>query len=249
MRTSLRFTTFAPLILLVAAQALVQQRSITYQWLNEACAEVINCEGGCTACNLPDGSDAAFFGTNAAWLGVSTCPMPFALSDNAVFTEGWGDVPNESKGLVVSLIALAPTSLDSIALRHRAWGDGPERMRVSLRIGDGDWSVLHDGPVTDTWEKLSIQGQGCLAAQNGMSYGFAQLMVQAYGGGSGAWVIDELRVIGTDCQPDLTTGIAPVAPMIQGVESAWYDALGRAVGTMPTDGVYLARGKRTVVVQ
>lgn len=249
MRTSLRLATLIPLFVIPAAHAIAQQRSITYRWLNEPCAEVISCEGGCTACNVPEAGDAAFFGTNAAWLGVNACPMPFAVGDNAVFTEGWGAQPDEGKGLLISLIALAPTSLDSIVIKHRSWSDGPERIRVSLRVGNGEWSVLHDGPAMGAWERLTITGEGCLAAQEDIAYGFAQLRVQAYGGGEGAWVLDELRIAGSECQPDLTMGIAAVASMPATEAAGWFDALGRSVGAATGSAAYLSRGKRMVVVR
>lgn len=242
-----RFTTLLPLAF-TAAAAIAQQRSITYAWLNAPCAEVLHCESGCSACNMPTCSDAAFFGTNAAWLGVSTCPHPFAAGDNAVFTEGWDALPQEGKGLVVSLIALAPTALDTIVVRHRSWGDGPQRLRVSLGLADGAWTVLHDGPATTEMEKLVVGAAHCLAAQEGLAYGYAQLLVQAYGGGDGAWVIDELRIAGSACQPDLTTGIGDPGTAPQRLTGPWHDALGRPVGERPASGVYQLAGRRMVVL-
>ncbi|HMC97977.1 MAG TPA: hypothetical protein VKG92_09995, partial [Flavobacteriales bacterium] len=47
---------------------------ISYQWLNVPCSGMINCDVGCSACNMPEDQPGVFIGTNVAWIGVGTCP-------------------------------------------------------------------------------------------------------------------------------------------------------------------------------
>ncbi|HMN07020.1 MAG TPA: hypothetical protein PKD45_14995, partial [Flavobacteriales bacterium] len=78
---------------------IAQRQSITWDWGNVVCADMLNCNTGCSACNQPGQFASDFYGVGAAWIGVNTCPYPTVSGDNAVHTDGWGIGPELRKRL------------------------------------------------------------------------------------------------------------------------------------------------------
>lgn len=224
-----RTTTFILFTLIAGGTgAQAQQQALTWNWANVACSNMLNCNDGCSACNLPDPFANNFHGTNAAWVGVSTCPQPIVAGDNAVFSEGWSAAPDGSKVMMVSGIASSPMALDSIIVRHRTTDQGPTWLRISLKRDLAQPAVkVYEGPIGTEFSELALTGMGCMAIPEGGTASGFQLQFQAYGSDGGAWVLDRVRVVVSPGGPDLSMGTVELSSRRAGRSVPMYDVLGR----------------------
>ncbi len=234
---------FAALLIVPAMHG----QSLEYAWLNQPCATVLNCDSGCTACLMPEGAGLAFTGTAAVWQGIDACPHPVSSGDNAVITYGWPTIADIDHYVSISGIAFSPMHIDSIIIRHNASADGPQRLTV--RYGANTTmptTVVCDVPTPELLNETVVTDLGCVAAEDGMIYGFFQLLLQPYDGGLGAWAIDDLRIVASPCA---TTGIGELsAAQRTSAPTTLFDALGRPIGQVAASGLYL-NGSRVVVLR
>ncbi len=226
-----------------------QQRTLTWDWSNTVCAEMLNCNTGCSACNQPLEVRPDFYGPGAAWLGVSTCPYPTITADNAVHTEGWSIGPDPMKKVLLNGMATGPMTLDSIIIRHRATQGGPTWLRVTLKTDlSASAAQIHEGQITETFAVLRFKDLGLLDIPEGYTAAGFQIGLQAFGSEGGAWVLDEVRAVASPAAPDMATGIVELFNAPSEGQVARYDLLGRPAhgGT----GLQISReGKRIVVVR
>jgi hypothetical protein len=233
-------------IMCSAVQA--QEKSLTWRWANRPCAEMLSCDNGCSACNYPDEYDPGFFGTNAAWIGVEACPIPIGVQDNAIASSGWGPLPASDRVVLISGILLVPMQLDSIIVRHRTMDEGPTWLRISLKHDlTGESIIVHEGPITGEFDAVSLRDLGCAELTEGMGSGGFQLKLQAYGSNTGAWLLDEVRVVATPCQEDITTGVRLLRDNTDPVQGPQFDVLGRPVGQLPVSGSYMDATRRVII--
>ena len=222
-------------------------QSLDYAWLNQPCGTILNCDSGCTACLLPETQGISVIGTAAVWYGIDACPYPVSSGDNAVVTYAWPAIVDNSHYVSLSGIALAPVHIDSIIIRHSVAADGPQRLLTRFGINTTmPTTVVSDVALAQTWTETVLTDLGCVSAGDGMAYGFFQIMLQAYAGGSGAWAIDDLRIVASPCA---ATGIGGIMAVQQHAPSSTtYDALGKAIGQVATNGFYL-NGSKVVVMR
>ncbi len=222
-------------------------QSLEYAWLNQPCGTVLNCDSGCTACLMPEGAGLAFTGTAAVWQGIDACPHPVSSGDNAVITYGWPTIADIDHYVSISGIAFSPMHIDSIIIRHSASADGPQRLMV--RYGANTTmptTVVCDVPTPEVLNETAVIDLGCVGAEDGMIYGFFQLLLQPYDGGPGAWAIDDLRIVASPCA---ATGIVEIAAAQTTVApTTLFDVLGRPIGEVAASGLYL-NGGRVVVLR
>lgn len=209
---------------------------------------MLNCDGGCSACNLPREQDALFLGTAASWLGVSSCPHPKVVGDNVVFSQGWADTPEPGKAVMLSGIALASMRLDSIIIDHRSEVDGPQWLRVSLKLElAGSSTIVYEGPISGEFSALSLRDLGCATVEEGMAMGGFQVVLQAFGGSGGAWELDRVRVVASPCAQDLTTGIQDLILDRSRTRIQRSDLLGRPAPVDAARGLYIDTQRRVIV--
>lgn len=226
-----------------------QQQTLSWNWTNTVCGDMLNCNTGCSACNQPAGFLPNFYGVNAAWLGLSTCPQPTTTGDNAVFSEGWTSAPNPMKMVMIGGIAAGPMTLDSIVIRHHSADQGPTWLRVSLKR---DLSrpavVVHEGPITEQLTSLVLSDLGILEIPEGYTAAGFQLRLQAFGSDGGTWVLDAVRVTASPSAPGISTGLTELSGKPSGRTEPVYDVLGRPAGDL--SGLGISRtGKRRIVVE
>ena len=226
----------------------IHAQTLDYAWLNQPCGTILNCDSGCTACLLPETQGIVFTGTAAVWHGIDACPYPVSSGDNAVVTYAWPAIADNNHYVSLSGIAFAPVHIDSIIIRHSAAADGPQRLLTRFGINTTmPTTVVSDVPAMETWTETMLTDLGCVAAGDGMIYGYFQILLQAYGGGNGAWAIDHLRIVASPCA---ATGIDEVFAVQQHTASSTtYDALGKNTGQVAANGLYLNGSKVVVVVQ
>ena len=237
-----------PILLTVGADA--QTRTLTWRWMNTPCGNVLNCHTGCSACNLPDEQDAVLVGTNAAWIGVTTCPQPFGMGDNAVVSEGWDLAPREDRMVILGAVHLDELRLTGLRIRHAAWGDGAMRLEVGLSLGHQEPFVpVWDGPVPSDLAWLDLSELGCSPVHSDGSPGAFRVRLRAYGDPSGSWLLDEVLMVTEPCVTGITTGVVALDPRMSNAErrTGPVDALGRRVGAQAAAGAY-HNGTRKVVV-
>lgn len=199
---------------------------LKYAWPNQPCGAILNCDTGCTACNLPAASGSTFMGNNAGFLGVDVCPHPVATGDNALFTYGWPSAPDDDHAVIVTGLAFAPTRIDSILVRHRRGPDGPQRLQVRFGINENmPATVIGDVPAGEGFGNVTFTGLGLVAAEPAMVYGYFSLLLQPYSGAGGSWDLDELRIVGS---PDANS-MPDLLPPAGARRSLRFDALGRPV--------------------
>ncbi|MBP8824348.1 MAG: hypothetical protein KBH07_11960 [Flavobacteriales bacterium] len=246
---TLRLTTaILAFALLSFGTATAQQRTLTWNWASTVCGDMLNCNTGCSACNQPLDVLPEFYGTNAAWVGISTCPEPTTTGDNAVFSEGWSTGPEALRKVLLSGMATGPMTLDSIILRHRSAEQGPAWLRVSLKLNLSTEAVLiYEGPVSGEYTTLKLADLGTMDMPEGATAAGFQLALQAFGSEAGWWVLDEVRVVASPGNGDIATGTIELSGKPAGRQEPVYDVLGR-----PADRVGGLRirgnGKRQVVV-
>ena len=226
-----------------------QQQTLSWNWANTVCGDMLNCNTGCSACNQPAEFLPGFYGINAAWLGLSTCPQPTTSGDNAVFSEGWSAAPDPLKMVMIAGIATGSMTLDSIVIRHRSSDQGPTWLRVSLKLDLSHPAVLiYEGPITDQLTSLVLSDLGTLDIPESYTAAGFQLRLQAFGSDGGAWVLDAVRVSASPSTPALATGLTELSGKPNGRLEPVYDVLGRPAGNL--SGLGISRdGKRRVVVQ
>jgi len=232
----------------LACNAFAQQYRIEYRWPNLPCSEILNCDAGCSACNIPDASGGGLMGTNAAWIGVQTCPLPVSVADNAIYTAGWPFAPGPDHSVIFNGLALVPVRIDSIRFRHAIYQDGPQRVKV-LFTNDVAQPLqeIADTDVPAAWTNVTLEDVGSVIAPEGNAFGTFQIRFQPYQGNSGGWALDEL-IISASPLVDSQTGIAELhqrAPLVRG---PLFDVMGRPVGNERAPGMYQQHGRRIVQV-
>lgn len=229
--------------------AIAQTYTIEYLWLNQACGTVLNCNEGCTACNIPDASSQLFFGTNMAWIGVPVCPHPVTTGDNAVYSNAWPALPSANHYGMLSGLAMIPLQVDSIIIRHRREQAGPQRLKIGFTSNVNEPVVeIADVNVDVEFENTVLTDLECMPILNNMAYGTFQLRVQPYQGNGGNWHLDEIRIVGSTCS-SLSTGIGIGSYLDRplDVSTNYVDVLGRPITGEPAPGVYIGAGQRRVV--
>lgn len=231
------------------ADLMAQRQSITWDWANVVCADMLNCSSGCSACNQPGQFASDFYGVGAAWIGVNTCPYPTVTGDNAVHTDGWGIGPEPLKAVMLVGVANGPMALDSIIIRHRAEGTGPMRLQISLKRNLMEpAAVVYDGPIDAEFKELVLTDMGSLQIPDGATAAGFQLQFRVYGSTAGAWLLDAIRVSATPVQGDIPMGIDVVDAKTPDVSKPMYDLLGRPAD--PGPGVRIAPdGRRYLVIE
>lgn len=225
-----------------------QSHSITYQWLNVPCFSNINCNTGCSACNVPDNSTPVFFGTNMIWPGLTLCPHPISTADNAIFSSGWQTFANPNVYAMLSGMSTIPMQVDSLVLRHRSNSGGPQRLRISFTTDIAQPHVeIADVEITSEWSETVLTGLGRMTIGEGQDFGVMQVKLQAYQGQTGDWLLDEIRVVGSPAT-DISTGIAVVDRRYEQFEGQYVDVLGRPVNNDAAPGIYFGN-KRVVRVE
>jgi len=220
-------------------------QTITYDWLNAACASLISCDSGCTACNMPVNSNTQFFGNNVGFLGVDICPHPVVVGDNALLTYGWPVIADTTHIVIITGIAFTPTRIDSVVIRHRGGIDGPQRMLVKFGVNVSLPSIVIADLFTPTnWGTSTLTDLGVVQATEQMVYGFFELTLQPYQGNGGSWDLDELRIVGT---PMGTNGITEYQQRLADTKAPRFDLLGRATGNSANNGVSIDRDRRVYV--
>lgn len=233
------------LLLFLLLPALVQAQVLDYSWPNQPCAQVLNCDSGCTACNVPVSDDPLFIGTNLAPVSIDVCPHPVSTGDNALFTTGWPVFADDQHQLLISGLSLEPLHIDSVVIRHRRTTDGPSHLRVGLALNDGPATTVGEVNVPELFTTTVLTDLGTIAAAEGNAMGLFQLVLQADQGQGGAWVLDAVRVV---TSPAALTAI-PELQAPRGANMPRYDLLGRPAPRSDVQGVFIDRFKRVRVVQ
>lgn len=229
---------------LVATCASAQ--SITYEWRNEACASLLSCDTGCTACNSARNSDGGFSGTDVGWLGVDVCPHPVSEGDNALFTYGWPSIADEGHMMLVSGIAFTPVHIDSVVFTHRSAPDGPQRLRVRFGANESmSEQEVADVAVSGDFTRTVLTDLGDVAAGAGMIYGYFSLVLQPYLGEGGMWEVDDLRIVGSPAS--IAMEVPDLSLPANAARLPKYDATGRAIIERPGLRFYLDRTKHVVL--
>lgn len=228
---------------------MAQSQSITWDWGNGVCADMLNCSTGCSACNQPQNPGGNFYGLGAAWIGVNTCPYPMGGADNAVHTDGWGLGAEPLKMVILGGLADRPMQLDSIIIRHQATDGGPAWLRVSLKRNLFEAAeVVYDGPIGTVMGDLVLADLGLLDVPEGATASGFQLRFQAYGSLTGEWILDAVRVSASPAQNDISMGIDVVDAKTPEARKPLYDLLGRPATS--GHGVRIAPdGRRYLVVE
>lgn len=182
------------------------------------------------------------------WVGPSICPYPTTVGDLSVFSSGWPTfVENNSYGLL-SVIATTAMQVDSIIIRHARTSTGPERLKVSYSASPMEpFQEISDAYVDWNFQTTVITDLGCLEIPEGNPYASFQLKVQAYeASDEGAWVLDEIRIVGSPCA-NFSTSIPDRQFERLNGSQPYVDVLGRPVGANAAPGVYLG-GKKVVTI-
>lgn len=238
----------ATLLIACSTMGQGQPQRLLYQWLNVPCGEMLHCEIGCSACNLPAAGGAQIIGTNMAWIGVTTCPIPIVVGDNAVLTTGWTGAPSNDHYLLFSGIVSTPMSIDSIIINHTSSTNGPERVKVEFsNNAAAALEEVADALVPSDFDDLVITDLGPVAFEQGSALGTFQVKITPYQGWGEGWALNEVRVVAHPV--DLTTtGISELRDRLPATKAGpWYDVIGRRTSSDPAPGVYLGPGKRVQV--
>ncbi|MCI1751921.1 MAG: hypothetical protein LKM36_03350 [Flavobacteriales bacterium] len=247
---SLRSLTLTCSTLLIGLSGtMAQEQSLSWNWANVICGDMLNCVTGCSACNQPSTFADNFYGTGAAWIGLNTCPHPTVTGDNSVYSDGWAPAPDPLKVVMLSGMVTGPMALDSIVIRHKSVNQGPTWLRVSLKRNlTEDATMVYEGPIPTDFNNLVLTDMGCMEIPQGASSGGFQLQFQAYGSDAGEWVLDAVRVVAAPCEPDFSTGITTVSGKPAGQPAPMFDVLGRPAGPGTVLGIS-RDGKRRVVIE
>jgi hypothetical protein len=222
-----------------------QSQTIVYQWLNVPCSNNIHCNTGCSACNIPESSSPAFFGTNMIWPGVDLCPHPVSPQDNALYTTGWPIFAEAGSYGLLSGLSTMPMQVDSIIIRHRSDATGPQRLKIFFTTDVSQPSEeVGDLDIAMDWNDAVLTNLGRMEIPQGNAFGTFQIKVQAYQGNGGSWQLDEIRVVASPVV-ETATGITEIAQRYSAMDGQYVDLLGRSAGTDPAPGFYI--GKQRVV--
>lgn len=233
------------LLILFMMPLAAQAQTLTYQWLNQPCSSVINCDSGCTACNMPDGSSQILIGNDVGMLGIDVCPHPVVLGDNALLTYGWPFVADSAHAVILTGLALQPMNIDSVVIRHRAGVDGPQRLLVKFGVNVSmPSSVIGDLIVPTEFEESHFADLGLVEPSAQMVYGFFSLTLQPYEGNGGSWDLDEVRI---SASPAATSAIVELEPRTPPNRVPPVDLLGRRVSQQRALGIYFDGRVRPVV--
>lgn len=231
------------LFLLLLLPALANGQRLTYRWLNQPCAQVLNCDSGCTACNMPETEGALLVGTNLAKVGVDVCPHPVTVADNALYTYGWPAVPDDQHVLLLSGLVMQPVELDSVVIHHGRASDGPVLLHIGLSINGAPAITVAEELVVEGMGTTVLTDLGTVAAADGNAMGMYQLVLQPFQGQGGSWTLDEVRIA---AGPAPVTGITELAPgSVPGAPR--FDLLGRPAPRYDANGVFIDRYKRVRV--
>jgi hypothetical protein len=237
---------------LVALSAVSQAQTLDYQWLNMPCASMINCDTGCSACNVASGGNAVVMGNSLAWVGVDICPEPITTADNALFTYGWTAFPDNGHVLILSGLVLGPVRIDSLVIEHRASADGPQRVQVRYGVNQTlPSTVVADVQTTESFTRTVLTDLGSVAVGPGQVFGMFQLVLQPYGGQGGSWDLDAIRIVTVPDEPEATTtSIAEVSGPGAERSGVVYDVFGRPVQVKGRAmGMYRDGSRRVVLDQ
>jgi len=228
----------ATLFIATLANTNAQSLTLDYLWLNNPCANNLNCNTGCSACDMPESDSPSFFGTNMIWIGTDApCPHPVVAGDNAVHIGGWPVFALADHYGQVSALSSNDMHIDSVIIIHRKSADGPERLKVKYSLNPtAPMQEAADVEITSSWSRTVLLNLGCVAVEDNAMYGAFQLMVQPYQGGLEPWQVDEIRIVASPCNSSIT-GI----PEYQGSTNSsgvYYDVLGRPAGKNAAPGVY-----------
>lgn len=227
-----------------------QQQALTWNWANTICSNMLNCSDGCSSCNLPSPLVNNFYGTNAAWVGLTTCPQPVVTGDNAVFSEGWSSAPDASKLMMVSGIVSIPMTLDSIIIRHRTADQGPTWLRISLKRDLSQPATkVYEGPISSEFNSLDLTDMGLMEIPEGNTAGGFQLQFQAFGSDGGAWVLDQVRVVVSPYMSNLATGLTELNSRPADRSEPMYDVLGRPADSNTLLSISRDGTRRVVVIE
>lgn len=241
------FLTAAVLALAMGVQAQVHR--IEYRWPNVPCGDILNCDAGCSACNVPDASGGVLIGTNAAWIGVATCPLPVSEGDNAVYSAGWPVEPDAGHAIIINGLATMAVRIDSIRFRHAIYQDGPQRVKVLYTNNAAQpLQEIADVEVPAAWTDAQLLDLGPVVAPEGNPFGTFQLRFQPYQGGSGGWALDEL-IISASVDMGAQTAITELYQRRPAARGPLYDVMGRQVGRDLAPGLYMGQGRRVVMVE
>ena len=235
-------------LIATATAVQAQTQTIDFQWPNQPCSDMLSCDQGCSACNLPAGGNSLLMGTNMAWIGVSTCPLPFTPGDNAVFTTGWPAAPDNAHYLLFSGIAGAPMRIDSLIINSTSATNGPERLKVEFTNNAAAALIeIADLQVPPSLGDLVLIDLGEIAFPEGSQWGSFQVKITPYQGWGEGWAVNEVRVV---CSPVEQTGVG-IAEMWNNrtltTVGPWFDVMGRRTGEEPAPGVYIGPTKRVQV--
>ena len=245
MRQKLRLFALS-LSLSAAGGSFAQTEVIMYQWLNQWCSSLLDCEEGCMACNLPASSSAQFFGTNVAWIGVDVCPHPVVAADNAIGTFGWTVEQTPDKYIVLSGVSTNAVQIDSIIFRHARSAQGPTHVKVGYtRSAMEPVSDLAEINVQHNFHTDIITDLGCLTTTPQDPFGTFQLQFSPFGSDEGGWYLDEVRIVASPCQ--ISTNVADVVPERNAYNGPWFDVLGRPVNGEVPAGVYIGKQRQVKV--
>jgi len=240
-----------PLLLALITSHVASAQSsqlIDYEWLNEPCDEMLHCDIGCSACNLPVGGSSVLFGTNMAFIGLSTCPLPITSGDNAVMTHGWSEQVSNDHYLLFSGIAGVPMTIDSLIINHTSATNGPTRLKVEFsNNAAGVLQEVADVQVPPTFDDHIFTDLGTIDFPEGAVMGSFQVRLTPYYGFGEGWAVNSVRVVATP----VDQSAVGISEMYQNrtVNSVgpWFDVMGRPIGTEPSPGVYIGPTKRVCV--
>lgn len=225
-------------------------QTLFYQWLNQPCAENLNCDTGCSACNMPAESTNSLFGSSAILNGISVCPHPVSAADNAIHTTGWPIAADPMVFVGFNAMSMDVVQVDSIVIRHRRATDGPQRLRVIFSPDMANVPVvLGESDVLEEFSETVYTDLGCLTTSEVSPLTGMQLRFQGIQGGAGALQIDEVRVVSSPCASGQVGIDEQLMRTTASPNGMVVDVLGRAVPERPAPGLYLGARKRIHVVQ
>ena len=238
------FLLIATTIATLSASA--QSQVIAYEFLNQPCTAIINCDEGCSACNMPDDAPGVFIGTNVAWIGVGTCPYPVAPGDNAIYSTGWSVLPSTSQSIIASGLAMTAMHIDSLIIRYASWENGPERAKIFFTTNVAAAMIeIADVPSAQEFATVVFTDLGTIEIPEGSSMGTFQLKMIPYQSEVGGWALDEVRIVATPTE-QAAVGIQEYVNTTSN-RGPYFDILGRPAPKDPAAGVYVGPRKQVQV--
>ncbi len=216
---------------------------IEFDWLNFPCGDMLHCDEGCSACNMPSGGTSLLFGTNMAWVGVSTCPHPISSGDNAVLATGWSAEAGPDHYLVFSGIAAVPMTIDSVIVNHTSATNGPSRLKVEFTNNSAAaLQEVADVQVPPSFDTQVFTNLGAVDFPEGAVMGTFQIRLTPYAGWGEGWAVNTVRVVATPTQAAVGISEIPRDRTMNTI-GPWFDVMGRPIGAEPAPGVYVGPTK------